>query len=231
MVTTSGGIGPVTSEAGAPSGTPSAVTKPITAAPWENPPSTILVLGHRSTKETSDVACAHVSMLTCRGRRGMTPCRVVYRLFDPCNLVAALITVEGRNGEFAGARVVPSTMANISGPRTSEPYPFTTLNAARTTDDTVALNYKDGGHVCTACPGPLRTGGPHRLKCATSRPAAECTAASRSTPKTHNQNRRRRLHDKTSPMARVFQVSPLHGARLGCSAPESHRAGCSTSHQ
>src|ERR1700694_2296681 len=42
---TAGGIGFGTSVATTPSGTTFAVTKPITAAPWENPPSTILVLG------------------------------------------------------------------------------------------------------------------------------------------------------------------------------------------
>jgi hypothetical protein len=41
---TSGGIGFGT-PSGAPSGMTFAVTKPITAAPWENPPSAILVLG------------------------------------------------------------------------------------------------------------------------------------------------------------------------------------------
>src|ERR1700687_6319638 len=40
---TSGGIGAGTSKAETPSGTTFAVTKPMTAAPWENPPSTILV--------------------------------------------------------------------------------------------------------------------------------------------------------------------------------------------
>jgi hypothetical protein len=40
---TSGGKGAGTSEGETPSGTTLAVTKPITAAPWENPPSTILV--------------------------------------------------------------------------------------------------------------------------------------------------------------------------------------------
>jgi hypothetical protein len=42
---TSGGIGFGTPDAGAPSGITFAVTKPMTAAPWEYPPSTILVLG------------------------------------------------------------------------------------------------------------------------------------------------------------------------------------------
>jgi hypothetical protein len=46
---TSGGIGAGTSEAATPSGTAFAVTKPITAAPWENPPSTTSVLGQFAT--------------------------------------------------------------------------------------------------------------------------------------------------------------------------------------
>src|ERR1700722_7891980 len=42
---TSGGIGWGTRPAGMPSGIAAEVTKPAKAAPWENPPSTILVLG------------------------------------------------------------------------------------------------------------------------------------------------------------------------------------------
>jgi hypothetical protein len=42
---TSGGIGLGTPE-GAPSGTALSVTNPMTAAPWEYPPSTIWVWGH-----------------------------------------------------------------------------------------------------------------------------------------------------------------------------------------
>jgi hypothetical protein len=45
LLATSGGKGAGTSEGETPSGTALAVTKPITAAPWENPPSTILVWG------------------------------------------------------------------------------------------------------------------------------------------------------------------------------------------
>jgi hypothetical protein len=47
---TSDGIGFGT-PSGAPSGMTFAVTKPITAAPWENPPSTIWVLGQLATVE------------------------------------------------------------------------------------------------------------------------------------------------------------------------------------
>jgi hypothetical protein len=43
------------------------------------------------------------------------------------------------------------------GTGTSKAYAFTSLNAAQTTNDTVALNYKDGRNVCTACPGPITT--------------------------------------------------------------------------
>jgi hypothetical protein len=46
---TSGDIGAGTSEAVTPSGTAFVVTKPITAAPWENPPRTIWVLGQFAT--------------------------------------------------------------------------------------------------------------------------------------------------------------------------------------
>nr|WP_264078906.1 LppP/LprE family lipoprotein [Mycobacterium szulgai] len=38
-----------------------------------------------------------------------------------------------------------------------EGYPFTSVNGAQTTDDIVALNYKDGRNVCTACTGPTTT--------------------------------------------------------------------------
>jgi hypothetical protein len=41
------------------------------------------------------------------------------------------------------------------GTATWEPYPFTELNSAQTTDDTVVLDYKDGRDVCTACEGPI----------------------------------------------------------------------------
>ena len=45
-------IGAGTSDAETPSGTTSAVTKPMTAAPWENPPSTILVCGQLAAVAT-----------------------------------------------------------------------------------------------------------------------------------------------------------------------------------
>ena len=43
-----------------PSGTTFEVTKPITAAPWEYPPSTILVFGHCAAMETT---CAPASLM------------------------------------------------------------------------------------------------------------------------------------------------------------------------
>ena len=50
---TSGSIGLGTVAGSTPSGTAAEVTKPITAAPWEYPPSTILVLGQSCAIETT----------------------------------------------------------------------------------------------------------------------------------------------------------------------------------
>jgi hypothetical protein len=36
-------------------------------------------------------------------------------------------------------------------------YAFTSLNEARTSDDTVVLDYKDGRNVCTECKGPVNS--------------------------------------------------------------------------
>ena len=57
---TSGGIGAGTSTGETPSGTTFAVTKPITAAPCENPPSTILVLGQFAAVAST---CARASAM------------------------------------------------------------------------------------------------------------------------------------------------------------------------
>src|SRR5262249_56904331 len=48
-VATSGGIGDGTSKADIPSGMTLSITKPTTAAPWEYPPSTIVVRGQFAT--------------------------------------------------------------------------------------------------------------------------------------------------------------------------------------
>jgi hypothetical protein len=77
--------------------------------------------------------------------------------FDPCaTLSVALITVEGATGSSPDQALLFHN-GNYVGTGTSKAYAFTSLNAAQTTDDTVALNYKDGRNVCTACPGPITT--------------------------------------------------------------------------
>jgi hypothetical protein len=77
--------------------------------------------------------------------------------FNPCTtLSAVIITVEGATGSSPNQALL-FHYGDYVGTGTSKAYGFTSLNAARTTDDTVALNYKDGRNVCTACPGPITT--------------------------------------------------------------------------
>ena len=57
---TSAGIGVGTSAAATPSGTSFAVTKPMTAAPWENPASTSFVSGQVATVA---MTCARASAM------------------------------------------------------------------------------------------------------------------------------------------------------------------------
>ena len=75
--------------------------------------------------------------------------------FNPCaTLSTAIVTVEGATGSSPETALMFHNGTYL-GTATSEAYGFTSLNAARTTDDTVVLNYKDGRYVCTACPGPV----------------------------------------------------------------------------
>lgn len=77
--------------------------------------------------------------------------------YNPCaTLSAVIITVEGATGSSPDQAVL-FHKGNYVGTGTSQAYAFTSLNAAQTTDDTLALNYKDGRNVCTACPGPITT--------------------------------------------------------------------------
>lgn len=77
--------------------------------------------------------------------------------YNPCaTLSVVIITVEGATGSSPDLALLFHN-GNYLGIATSKAYPFTSLNAAKTTDDTVALNYKDGRDVCTACPGPVTT--------------------------------------------------------------------------
>lgn len=77
--------------------------------------------------------------------------------FNPCaTLSTALVTVEGATGSSPITALMFHNGTYL-GTATSKAYGFTSLNEARTTDDTVVLNYKDGRNVCTACEGPINT--------------------------------------------------------------------------
>jgi hypothetical protein len=77
--------------------------------------------------------------------------------YNPCAaLSAVIITIEGATGSSPDQALLFHS-GNYVGTGTSKAYAFTSVNAAQTTDDTVALNHKDGRNVCTACPGPITT--------------------------------------------------------------------------
>jgi hypothetical protein len=77
--------------------------------------------------------------------------------YNPCaTLSAVIITVEQATGS-SPKQALLFRRGDYVGTGTSKAYAFTSVNAAQTTDDTVALNYKDGRNVCTACPGPITT--------------------------------------------------------------------------
>jgi hypothetical protein len=70
--------------------------------------------------------------------------------FDPCaTLSTALVTVEGATGSSPTTALMFHGGTYL-GTATSKAYGFTSLNAARTTDDTVVLDYKTPGE-CNAC--------------------------------------------------------------------------------
>ncbi len=77
--------------------------------------------------------------------------------YNPCaTLSAVIITVKGATGSSPELALLFHNGSYV-GIATSKAYAFTTLNVAQTTDDIVALNYKDGRNVCTACTGPITT--------------------------------------------------------------------------
>lgn len=83
--------------------------------------------------------------------RWSTNPRMIEGNFNPCaTLSTALVTVEGAT---ASSPVTALMFHNggYLGTATSMAYGFTSLNTARTTDDTVALDYKTPG-ACNACP-------------------------------------------------------------------------------
>ncbi|MDT5066182.1 MAG: hypothetical protein QOK02_2337 [Mycobacterium sp.] len=77
--------------------------------------------------------------------------------YNPCStLSTVIITVVGATGSSPDLALL-FHKGTFVGVATSKAYPFTSLNAAKTTDTVVALDYKDGRNVCTACPGPTTT--------------------------------------------------------------------------
>jgi hypothetical protein len=70
--------------------------------------------------------------------------------FNPCaTLSTALVTVEGATGSSPVTALMFHNGTYL-GTATSQAYGFTSLNTARTTDDTVVLDYKTPG-ACNAC--------------------------------------------------------------------------------
>ena len=77
--------------------------------------------------------------------------------FNPCTtLSTVIITVLGATGDSPDLALLFHKGAFI-GVASTKAYAFTTRNAAKSTDDTVALDYKDDRNVCVACPGPITT--------------------------------------------------------------------------
>lgn len=75
----------------------------------------------------------------------------VFGNFDRCaTLSTALVSVEGATGS-SPITALMFHRGEYLGTATYEAYGFTSLNAARATDDTVVLNYKTPG-ACNACP-------------------------------------------------------------------------------
>lgn len=71
--------------------------------------------------------------------------------FDRCaTLSTALVSVAGGTGSSPVTALMFHD-GDYLGTATSRAYGFTSLNTARTTDDTVVLNYKTPG-ACNACP-------------------------------------------------------------------------------
>ncbi len=83
--------------------------------------------------------------------RWSTDPRTIEGNFNPCvALSAALVTVEGATSSSPVAALMFHN-GEYLGTATSKAYGFTTLNTARSTDDTVVLDYKTPG-ACNACP-------------------------------------------------------------------------------
>lgn len=77
--------------------------------------------------------------------------------YDPCaDLSTVLITVERGTGS-SPMQALMFHRGVFLGTGTTKDYSFISLNRAASNGNTVALDYKDGRNVCTACPGPITT--------------------------------------------------------------------------
>ncbi len=77
--------------------------------------------------------------------------------YDPCaDLSTVLITIERATGS-SPMQALMFHRGNFLGTGTTKDYSFISLNRAASNGNTVALDYKDGRNVCTACRGPVTT--------------------------------------------------------------------------
>ena len=77
--------------------------------------------------------------------------------YDPCvDLSTVLITVDHATGS-SPIQALMFHRGTFLGTGTAKDYSFISLNRTASNDNTVALDYKDGRNVCTACPGPITT--------------------------------------------------------------------------
>jgi hypothetical protein len=77
--------------------------------------------------------------------------------YDPCaDLSTVLITIERATGS-SPMQALMFHRGNFLGTGTTKDYSFISLNRAASNGNTVALDYKDGRNVCTACSGPITT--------------------------------------------------------------------------
>jgi hypothetical protein len=74
--------------------------------------------------------------------------------YDSCaDLSTMVVTIEGGTGS-SPEQALMFHRGQFLGTGTLKSYPFTAIDHAASTDDTVVLSYKDGRNVCTACDGP-----------------------------------------------------------------------------
>lgn len=74
--------------------------------------------------------------------------------YDSCaDLSTIVVAIEGGTGS-SPEQALMFHRGEFLGTGTLKPYAFTSIDHAASTNNTVALLYKDGRYVCTACDGP-----------------------------------------------------------------------------